>query len=449
MIPPADVVRVLISLCLILPASSHGVWLDEPGTETPPSPGARAAVADVDPPTLTIVGPRHGDRWRAPSGPVTIEYSDRGLGIDPSAFRARLGSFELPDCVVGPSVATCRTPPLRKGRHQLLVEIADLAGNLSKSSTWFRVRLDLDDATPPAILATLPAGDVVVDDPSPEVRVIYVDADSEVDLSTLQVFVNGLWITGSCSIGPLEATCEPPELPQGRHTITAWIEDLNGNPNGSRFDFEIQLSESEEIPPRLEILAPWGTVQDQPGVRTRLRYSDEESGIAPISLTVEVDGFPVTSGCIVNPKDADCPSTILGAGEHRVTARISDFAGNRAVAHSRFEVRYAGDSNPPTLAIERPAKSFIRSGRLLVEARYGDAESVVDPQSIRVELDGDALYDGRDPTASQHCRASLDRLWCSLTEVSLGPHSVVIQVADLSGNVVTDHRQFESIDSWP
>ena len=95
------------------------------------------------------------------------------------------------------------------------------------------------DEVPPSLGITEPSQAVVVNDATPEIRIEYADGGSGVDLTSLQVLVDAADITGSCSSGATSATCEPPRLTAGTHTLQVRLSDQAGNESQASFAFEL------------------------------------------------------------------------------------------------------------------------------------------------------------------------------------------------------------------
>lgn len=426
------------------PAMEEGAHLLEASVEDLAGNPAAASFAfevvlDPDPPVLTLLEPPavvEGD----PTPDFVVEYSDALSGVDLTTLRVFADNVEVTSCVVEPTLATCEPPLLGDGLHVARVELADVVGNLAVVSRSFDVVLDLGDEVPPALAITAPVDPIVLDDPSPEVRVEYSDGESGVDVTTLLVLVDGESITADCAIGPVEAVCEPFDLPAGEHQVVASVEDLAGNVGSDSLVFEIQLTDPEQDPPLLEIVSPSGTVIDDVNPPILLQYSDAGSGVAVSSLTVEVDGIPVSSSCQTEPSSAQCSSPPVAAGPHQVTATISDLAGNEATDQSSFTVVLTGgDVEPPIVEVESPSALVIGDTALFI-VRYSDAGIGVDLSDIALSLDGLQLTSG--------CSIGLDRAFCDLVMLTEGPHTASASVPDLEGNTTTVDHPF-TVDLTP
>ena len=99
---------------------------------------------------------------------------------------------------------------------------------------------NLSDIIPPVISIVFPDTTTVYTSMI-QVEIAFSDSESGVDLSSLEVFLDAIDITDSCSVEPNSATCGPRQLIEGHHTISAKIRDNAGNVATMSLDFEIVL----------------------------------------------------------------------------------------------------------------------------------------------------------------------------------------------------------------
>jgi RHS repeat-associated protein len=95
------------------------------------------------------------------------------------------------------------------------------------------------DETPPALRVTAPSQPLIAGDSSPTIALAFQDTASGIDAASLHVLVDATEITPSCTTSANAATCEPPSLPLGPHTITARISDTAGNEAVLAYTFEL------------------------------------------------------------------------------------------------------------------------------------------------------------------------------------------------------------------
>jgi hypothetical protein len=100
------------------------------------------------------------------------------------------------------------------------------------------------DAVPPSLAIVAPAQPVLVNVASPSIGVAYRDGGSGVDTSTLQVLLDGQDLTAACTVGAQSASCAPPALAAGAHTIVANLSDHAGNAASATRSFQLLLGPS-------------------------------------------------------------------------------------------------------------------------------------------------------------------------------------------------------------
>jgi RHS repeat-associated protein len=101
------------------------------------------------------------------------------------------------------------------------------------------------DFVPPRLTITSPADRFLINQPSPGLEVAFFDAGSSVDLSSLEVELDGTDLTSTCSVCQSRATCPSPVLAEGSHTLTARLADASGNSSTTSFAFDLLLGDGE------------------------------------------------------------------------------------------------------------------------------------------------------------------------------------------------------------
>lgn len=193
-------------------------------------------TTDTVAPTLRIASPGplvDGDTTPA----VIVDFSDATSGVDPATLAVKVDGSAI-SCVIQGASAVCEPPELAEGSHTVSAEIADRAGNRSTTTSAFVLVLD---SQPPVLRIVSPSAGRIVGDATPEIVLEYSDPGSGVDLSTLSVVLDGQDLTAACDVQPETATCAPPLLATGPHTLKVAIEDRRGlHAERERF-FEISL----------------------------------------------------------------------------------------------------------------------------------------------------------------------------------------------------------------
>jgi len=100
------------------------------------------------------------------------------------------------------------------------------------------------DTVPPSLAIVAPAQPVVVNAASPPIGVAYHDGGSGVDTSTLQILLDGQDLTAVCTANAGSASCVPPPLAAGTHTVAASLRDHAGNAASATSSFQLLIGPS-------------------------------------------------------------------------------------------------------------------------------------------------------------------------------------------------------------
>lgn len=286
------------------------------------------------------------------------------------------------------------------------------------------------DTTPPTVTIIDPGKGSFVGTAIPLIRASYSDVGSGIDITAVRVLVDGVDRTAEAAVASssLELTPVSP-LAAGGHTVSVQVRDVAGNAAQDDGAFTVDTT-----PPSLAVTAPAGPVVDNPSPAVALSFSDAAAGVAAASLRVQVDGVDVTASCTVGTATATCLVGPLAAGSHDVEATIEDGAGNRGMASRTFALLL--DQTAPSLGIVRPAALVSGEASPAIELHYSDAESGVDPASLRVEVDGTALAG---------CAAGPAVATCTPSPLSRGRHSLTARIADVRGNFAQASLDFAVI----
>ena len=402
-------------------------------------------TSDVTPPSLAVTAPT-GTVVDDTTPAVTVTFSDAESGIATATLLVAVDGFDITgSCVLGSGTATCEPPALKEGQHTVTAQVADLAGNVTTASGSFTLDLNLTDTVPPSLAVTAPAAPVT-DDPAPAITVTYSDADSDVDLTTLDVAVDGfsLVAAGRCAVGATSASCTPPLLGSGTHAVTATITDLAGNPATATASFDLSYTTPEATAPMVAITEPaQTTVFDDFTPQITVEYSDADvagslTGVAILTLAVDVDGTDITAGCVVADASAVCEPPPLTVGTHVVTATVEDLHGNVGTASFGFDIaQTTPDTTAPAIAITEPSTTPVTTDTVPIRVTYADAETGVDLASLAIRLDA------ADITSS--CDVGATEATCTSPVLAEGSHTVDATVQDLAGNPASDSFTFDVV----
>ncbi|MGD2114268.1 MAG: Ig-like domain-containing protein, partial [Acidobacteriota bacterium] len=363
--------------------------------------GASGSFVDFDetPPEIVLVAPEDGGFVPTATPEISVEYSDDFSGVRLDSLELLLdGVDRTGEATVTETGLTFTPEPLAEGLHTLEVAISDHSGNEARETFTFTI-----DVTPPALAVTEPS-DAFVDDTTPEIVVTYADAISGVDLSTLGIAIDGTDLTPGCVVGAETATCEPPELAEGEHTITASVSDRAGNPAGATATVTVDVT-----PPTI-------TATASPPAN--------EEGWNDTDVTVTFDCQDALSGVESCPE----PVTLSDEGAGQVVEGTAfDVAGNSASAGVTVSI----DRTPPTFdpADFRPVPcpELTLELRPQVRACFADALAGVAPESVQLSVDG--VDRSAAAVVADGCIA-----WDPPDDLVPGEHEASIAATDLAGN---------------
>ena len=116
------------------------------------------------------------------------------------------------------------------------------------------------------------------------------------------------------------------------------------------------------------------------------------------------------------------PSTRLLEGAHTAQVIVRDRAGHE----SRAAVSFTTDTVPPSIVVASPGPVTDNSAPV-IRLSYSDDTSGLDPATLKVTLDGEAIDSICIPNAASGV--------CLTTEVAEGSHRLTATVKDRAGNL--------------
>src|SRR5207244_2579373 len=221
-------------------------------------------------------------RYRDPVGPGETAAS----GVEVDSLRVEVDDVDRTALFTHRSdEAAADWPPdqpLAEGVHRLRATVRDRAGNAGSAASQFRV-----DLTRPALAIVEPPGGAYLPTRTPALRLRYQD-DAGLDLTSLQVIVDGVDRTSLFSPGPAEAVAslsDESALPEGANQVFAPVRDLAGNEATAAISSNVDVR-----PPRIAIAQPLaGARLGASDVEAIVQYADDQA-LAIDSFQVSVDG---------------------------------------------------------------------------------------------------------------------------------------------------------------
>ncbi len=308
----------------------------------------------------------------APSLEVIVEVADALAGVDPASFELAVdGTDATAGCTLAGGIATCTASPLTEGLHTLAATVSDLAGNSASA----RVDVELViDADAPELNVNSPLEGVLFDQRSLNIAMGYSDATSGLDLSSVEVQLDGGVLTG-CTVEATFAACEVTDLAPGPHLMSASVRDLAGNPATDSVAFEVV---PDETPPEIAFIAPTESVLvNEPTIFVETAFTDTQAGIDVESFELALDGTVLESCGVEAASFASCVLPLLDDGTYILDAAVADGAGNVATASLTLEK--VTDEDPPAVAITSHENQEVVNDTLLaVSGTVEDDRAIVE-----------------------------------------------------------------------
>ena len=205
-------------------------------------------------------------------------------------------------------------------------------------------------------------------------------------------------------------------------------------------DSAVTFLDFDEAPPMVTLVSPEdGAVLDASPTEIVAAWSDDFSGVDPTTAQVLLDGVDRTAEAVATDTGITLAlAEMLLDGAHTVEIAVSDNSGKRATCDFSFEVDAGPDLVPPDLNIVSPADGAeLNDSPDSIELAFSDADSGIDPTSLRLFLDEIDLSTACDPVPGG---AS-----CLTFNVPLGGHHLEAEIRDLAGNVAAASAEFTVI----
>ncbi len=370
---------------------------------------------DSQAPAAFGMAPDHNTTDTLPAVSFRVDGGPSGL----ASFDAWLD--DTPMTVNGDTASFQPASDLSYGSHIVTWRAVDGAGNL-RDGQW---RFDVVDDAPPVISDQSPAAGWTGEQREPQIGFTLTDVGTGVDPSSLRVALDGVDVTaaGDFTNGRFTLTPRAP-LSFASHTLRVLAGDRSGNAMPpATWSFAV----TDVTPPVVSEQRPdpGSSGSDRTPVISFAVSDVDGSGIDPHSLAVSLDGVDVSAdGQLADGRFTLTPVAPLAYGQHTVTARVSDLAGNTSDVRTwSFAVR---DETPPTVSGRQPSPGVTVPGAATIGFDVADTGAGVDAGSLHVLVDGvDVMSWGT--YSNGHFSYSPGNL-------GAGAHSVSVTVADKAGN---------------
>lgn len=355
---------------------------------------------------------------------LSAKYSDAGTGVDVDTVALSLNGEVVDADVTDGQVSFGVQEPLRSGVTYIVsVTVADKAGNVGSASSTF----ELEDRVP-TISSTSPTGTVQSVDVA--ISANYSDSGAGIDQSTALMKVDGAAIAATPSASGI--SYQATGLLAGDHTVYVEVADKFGNVGSRSWSFSV-----EQTAPVISAVEPDGEIGDATPVISAT-YSDAGTGVNVSSVILKLGGeilpaVPTESGVsykVLTPLEVGVT--------YKVSVEVADKAGNVASDSSTFSL----ETDPPKISGMGPKGTVSEedaAAGIVVEANLSDDGAGVDPDSVAMWINGDAVA----------AEATTESVQYTAKGLVYGDYNVRLVVADMLGNTADETWSFSVDDATP
>lgn len=274
--------------------------LDRAGNE------ARASIVftvDTTPPVVQVLSPAPGSYVN--TSLVTVTWQAEEANLD--HFEVSVDGGDWQD--VGTS--TTYTATLMEGSHSISVKAVDKAGNEGTATTAFVV-----DTTPPILSISSPENGAYLG--TSTVSISWSCDENHLDHFEISVDEGAWQVLGT-------ATSTTLSLGDGSHTVAVRAVDLAGNTATATVSFVVDTTK-----PVITISSP--TQGQKVGKTVTVYWNITEENLEKVEISLDGGAWQDVTGM------TSYTFSNLPGGDHTVTIRVTDKAGNQATASVSFTV---------------------------------------------------------------------------------------------------------------
>ena len=373
------------------------------------------AAPDTASPEVALLSPVDGSQIE---GTVTVSAQatdDTGVaGVQFLLNGQPLGSEDLS----APYQIDWDTLGVPNGVYALSARARDGAGNIGMAGDVTVTVDNFVDVTPPDVSMVEPLDGAEVSG-SVVVRAI---ASDDVGVSGVQFLLNGVQFGQIDTIAPYEVSWDTTGGANGPYEVIAIARDAAGNATASSVT-RITVNNRDEQLPVVAITAPADGATVSGAIDVTASASDN---VGIVGVQFLLDGQPLGSEDTTAPYRITWATAAASDGDHVLTARARDAAGNVAES-AAIEVTVGNqDSTAPAAQITSPATGATVAGAIEVRASASDNVAVVGVQFL---LDG-------QPLGAEDTTAPYGVTWVTGNSVN-GSHILSALARDAAGNIGT------------
>lgn len=245
-------------------------------------------------------------------------------------------------------------------------------------------------------------------------------ASDNVAVSRVDVGVDGAGFKTATGTSSWSLGIDTRTYANGTHTITARATDTSANTTSTSVTVTVANTVADTTPPTVAIANPSAGSSVAGSVSVSGTASDA-TAVARVDVAVDGGAWSVAGGT-TNWSWTWSASSATN-GNHTVSARAIDTAGNASTSSVTVSVANAADATAPTVSISSPAAGATVAGTVNISGTASDNATVA---SVRAAVDGGAW---RTATGTTAWSWSWDT-----TVLANGGHTVAVQALDAAGN---------------
>jgi hypothetical protein len=333
-------------------------------------------------------------------------------------------SFSSPIAAGVAALVLSRNPSLSAQQLVTLLEQnSDDLGALGYDPIFGWGRVNASRAVVAAGGGTLPPPTVTISTPAPSsilraVVIVQGNATAPTNLSSVELWVDGAK-TSTTTAASFSFNWDTTAATNGPHTLTVKAYEPSGVTGQASVN--VSVTNYTPTPPTVAIATP----ANASTVAGLVPVQGSATGtVAVVSIQLVVDGTPSATASS-SPFSFNWNSSLASNGNHTLTVKASDAAGNVGQALTTVTVSNQTDTTPPTVSITSPVDGETIWGGTTVTAAAWDDVGVT---QVSLYIDG-VLY-GTDSSAPYTFTFNAKKL-------SRGTHTLTAKARDAAGNVAT------------
>ena len=351
-------------------------------------------TVDIPGPSVAIHSPASGQEYNHGKPVIRVEFAGM-TDVEVTTFTVNGEDVEVE--AEDNQFAYTPADALDTGEHVVFVEVTDANEKTAQATVVFNVKLD---STPPVISEVSPAGvvklnkaDILAENMAITISAVVLEEQSSI--SNMQYVIDN----GIPRSYPVQRATSKFEITESFTPGTHTIKLIATSEGGTReFDWQFTL-EVDEAAPIISSITPAGTIHA--GLPVISASATDESGVENIAIVVMDSNGEEVKGETKNDDEDRTntgitrldfhPEAPLSEGTYAIEVRATDAFGNSSTAKGGFTIDF--DTAAPIITSSSPhngARLMYKHdeiARPLLSITFGDAETGVNPDSIRLVIE--------------------------------------------------------------